>query len=178
MHLIIISIFVFLSSFFSGCKKDHIISENQQILFQCDYQNAAWGFQHEGFYIDNKGSILTYNNPGNWHFNDQYYVLTDKQVKENINKCEVSPGKIPIEELKKYTNLIHNIALSKVSARNYEAYDSGITEFICFQYSELTGTYKGHLIKMEGDITCENLNFFSKKVAAWIRNSGNKTYVR
>ena len=28
----------------------------------------------------------------------------------------------------------------------------------------------GCLIKMEGDFTCENLNFFSKKVSAWLKN--------
>ena len=37
-------------------------------------------------------------------------------------------------------------------------------------FPENPGTYKGYLIKMEGDFTCENLNFFTKKVITWLKN--------
>jgi hypothetical protein len=50
------------------------------------------------------------------------------------------------------------------------AADAGSLEYLCYQFSENSRTYKGTLIKMEGDFTCENLNFFSKKVAAWLKN--------
>lgn len=165
---------VLLVSFFTGCNKDQIISDKQQILFQYDYNNAAWGIQHNGFLIDNKGNLLVYNNPENWNQHDNFYVLTDNQFTENIQQCKLSMEKIPIEELHKYTNHIRNIALSKVSARRNVANDKGTSEFICYQYSESTKTYEGHLIKMDGDFTCENLNFYSKKVAAWMRDIENK----
>jgi hypothetical protein len=156
--------------FFTGCKKDHFISANQQMLFQYDYKNNAWGIQHNGFLIDNKGNILAYHNPENWNHHDNSYTLTKRQVTENFQKCELSAEKIPSEELHKYSNYIRKIALSKISARRNVAKDAGTAEFICFQYSESTDTYEGHLIKMEGDFTCENLNFYSKKVATWMRD--------
>jgi hypothetical protein len=49
------------------------------------------------------------------------------------------------------------------------ANDAGKTEFVCYQFSESTGTYQGYLIKLEGDYTSENLNFYSRKVASWLR---------
>ena len=76
---------------------------------------------------------------------------------------------IETEELRKYSGFIPNIVSSKVTAPKNQNADAGSTKFICYQFSESTGTYKGTLIKMEGDITCENLNFYSKKVAAWLR---------
>ena len=50
------------------------------------------------------------------------------------------------------------------------AADAGSTKYICYQYSENSGMYKGTLIKMEGDFTCENLNFYSKRVAEWMKS--------
>jgi len=43
-------------------------------------------------------------------------------------------------------------------------------EYICYQLQEKSGTYKGYIIKKEGDFTCENLNFFSKKVTTWLKS--------
>ena len=157
----------------TGCKKNYIISDKQAILFQLEYVNYAWGYQHNGFIIDNEGNVMTYSNPEDWNFPDNDFTLSESQVAENINKCVQTGKNIPKEELKKYTNYIKNIASSKITALKNVAADAGSLEFICYQFSESTGTYKGYLIKMEGDFTCENLNFYSKKVAAWMRDIGN-----
>ena len=159
--------------FITGCKKNYVISGKQAILFQFDYVNYAWGYQHHGFIIDNKGNILTYNNPEEWNFPDNNLVLNEIQVAENISKCIQTGKKISKEELQKYTNYIENIASSKVTALKNVAADAGSLEYVCYQFSESTGTYKGYLIKMEGDFTCEDLNFYSKKVAAWMRYINN-----
>ncbi|MCX6253659.1 MAG: hypothetical protein NTV31_04190 [Bacteroidia bacterium] len=159
--------------FITGCKKNYVISDNQTILFQVDYINYAWGYQHHGTIIDNEGNVLTYNNPEDWNFPDDDLGLSESQVAENINKCIQTSKKIPKEELQRYAKYIKNIASSKVTALKNVAADAGSLEYICYQFSESTGMYKGYLIKMEGDFTCENLNFYSKKVAAWMREINN-----
>jgi hypothetical protein len=156
--------------FITGCKKNYVISDKQVILFQLEYINYAWGYQHNGFIIDNEGNVLTYSNPEDWNFPDNDFSLSESQVAGNIGNCIQSGKKIPKEELQKYTNYIKNIASSKVTAIKNVAADAGSLEFICYQFSESTGMYKGYLIKMEGDFTCENLNFYSKKVAAWMKD--------
>ena len=155
------------------CKKNYVISEKQKILFQFEYVNYAWGYQHTGFIIDNEGNVLTYENPESWNFQDNNHNISEIQVSENISKCKSSGKKIPQEELQKYSNYIKNIALTKVSALKNVAADAGSYEYFCYQYSETSLTYKGYLIKMEGDFTCENLNFYSKKVAAWMKEINN-----
>lgn len=154
----------------TGCKKNYVISEKQVIMFQLDYINYSWGYQHNGFFIDYEGNVLTYNNPQVWNFPDKDFSITKSEVEENISNCVHSGIIIPDEELHKYTNYIKNIASSKVTAIKNIAADAGSLQFICYQLFESTGVYKGHLIKMEGDFTCENLNFFSKKTAAWMRD--------
>ena len=49
-------------------------------MFQLEYVNYAWGYQHNGFIIDNEGNVLTYSNPENWNFPDKDFSLTESQV--------------------------------------------------------------------------------------------------
>ena len=159
--------FLFLIS--AGCKKTYNISDKQKILFHFEYVNYAWGYQHYGFIIDNEGNVLTYYNPEVWNFPDKDFALNADQVTENIGYCLNSGKKISKTELQKYTNYIKNIAVSKVTAPKNVAADAGSSEFICYQFSENTGIYKGYIIKTEGDFRSENLNFYSKKVVSWMR---------
>lgn len=154
----------------TGCKKNYLISDKQEILFQFEYVNYAWGYQHNGFLIDKEGNILTYNNPEGWNFPDKEFGLTVNQVLENINICKLSGKKVSKSELQKYTNYIENIASSKVSALKNVAADAGSIKYICYLFSEDSGMYKGSIIKMEGDFTCENLNFYTKKVTTWMKD--------
>lgn len=166
-----IKIFFFITVLLAtGCKKNIVINENQAVFFQVEYVNYAWGYQHKGFIIDNKGNVLTYSNPENWNFPDKELTISESQVKENIGKCFNTGKKVPSEELRKYAGYIKNISSSKVTAVKNVAADEGSTQYICYQFSDKSGMYKGYLIKMEGDFTCENLNFFSKKVSIWLKN--------
>lgn len=159
----------FLILFMAGCKKNYVINEKQKIFFQFEYINYAWGYQHTGFIIDNEGNVLTFENPENWNFQDNNRSLSEIQVSENLSKCRNSGKKISQAELQKYTSYIKNISSSKITAIKNVAADAGSTEYLCYQYYESSGTYKGCLIKMEGDFTCENLNLYSKKVASWLK---------
>jgi hypothetical protein len=118
---------------------------------------------------------MTYKNPQIWNFPDKDFKLSESQVHDNIENCSNSGEKIPAEELKKYANYIKNISSSKVTALKNISADAGSQEYICYQFSEKSGTYKGYLIKMEGDFTCENLNFFSKRVTTWLKNINEST---
>lgn len=159
----------------TGCKKDYMISDKQAILFQIDYVNYAWGYQHNGIMIDREGNVLEYNNPENWNFADDNLILNENAVAENISLCDLTGIKISKDDLIKYSKYINNIASSKVTALKNVAADAGSLVFLCYQYSENTHSYKGYLIKMEGDFTSENLNFYSKKVVAWLKDVKNNT---
>ncbi|MCE5345887.1 MAG: hypothetical protein LLG13_06295 [Bacteroidales bacterium] len=171
--LLRISCIFFLVLFMTGCKKNPVISDKQDILFQFEYVNHAWSNQHNGFIIDNEGNVLAYNNPADWNFPDSEFSLTETQVSENISMCINTGKKIPKEELQKYSKFIRNIASSKITALKNTGINIGSLKFVCYQYSESSGMYKGCLIKMEGDFSCENLNFYSKKIVTWMREINN-----
>jgi hypothetical protein len=162
----------------TGCKKNFPVSDKNAVLFQYDYINYAWGYQHKGFFIDNKGNVLVYNNPEEWNYPDDDLMQTESQIAENITRCRQSEIKISEEELQKYISYIKNISSTKVTAIKNVADDAGVSKYICYQYSENTKYYKGSLIKMEGDFTCENLNFFSKRVVLWMKDINNNLLVK
>jgi hypothetical protein len=165
-----IFIILLLSATFTGCKKNIAISNRQSILFEYQYVNYSLNYQHYGYIIDNEGNVLEYKNPEAWNFPDRELRISENQVAENLSFCTHTGITIPKADLVKYSNHIKNLASSKVSAMKNAADNAGSSLFICYQYSENTGIYKGTIIKMEGDFTCENLNFFSRKVADWMKN--------
>ena len=162
----------------TGCKKNYAISDRQSILFEYEYVNYAWSYQHYGFIIDNDGNVLAYSNPDSWNFPDRELRISEDHVAENIAACTHTGIKIQKQELLKYSSHIKNIAASKVTALRNVADDAGSAEYICYQYSENSKMYKGTIIKMEGDFTCENLNFYSKKVSEWMKSIGNSIPVK
>lgn len=155
------------------CKKNYVISDRQAILFELDHVNYGSEYQHSGFIIDSDGNVLTYNNPDHWNFPDRDLRISESQVTENLASCTSSGIKIPRGDLLKYSNHIKNIAATKVTAVKSQPDETGSTEYICYQFSENTGIYKGTILRMEGGNTCENLNFFSKKIADWMRDINN-----
>ncbi len=177
-HLLKFCLFSLTILLLTGCKKSFTASEKNVVLFQYDYINYAWGYQHKGFFIDNKGNVLEYNNPEDWNFPGDDFILSEKLIAENLASCVLSDIKISEEELQKYISYIKNITSSKVTAIKNVAADAGTSKYTCFQYLENTDNYKGYLIKMEGDFTCENLNFFSKRVVLWMKDISNNLLVK
>ena len=154
----------------SGCKKrDFAAGSDQMIVFQYDFSSKT---QHHGYLIDSEGNLFTYSNPYDWNFPDNDLEITREQVEENIGRCIYSGIKIPDEEMVKHVKVIEFIASSKVTAPKRNADEEWTAQFICYQYSENSQKYKGHIIKSEGDISRENLNFHSKRVSSWLRDIG------
>lgn len=158
-----------LATILPGCKDHYLSQEGKRILFQYEYIRGSGDDEHHGFIIDSEGNLFTYNNPEDWNFPDKDLIISHDKVSENLEKCTLTGTKIPVEELTKYSKFIENISSSKVTALKNVKRGEGTTEFICFQYSGSLNSYQGHLIKMEGERTRENLNFYARKVTAWMR---------
>ncbi|NMC41296.1 MAG: hypothetical protein GYA43_09020 [Bacteroidales bacterium] len=173
IYLFFLFLFALLPSV--GCKKAYIVSEGQKILFQYDYMNYAWGYQHNGFIIDTEGNVLEYNKPEKWNSPGKDNILTQAEIEENLESCTPSGQKIPSYELRKFAKYIDNIAASKISARRRKGADSGSHIYYCFQYMESEGRYRAVVIRTEGDFESENLNFYSKRTVDWLRSIHNIT---
>jgi hypothetical protein len=173
-----LSLILLLTVIMTGCRKNTIVSDRQTVLFQMDYVNYTAGYQHYGFFIDSEGNVLTYNNPEKWNFPDRDLRISAVKIAENLTMCSHAGIKIQKEDLLKYSGHIKYIAATKVTAMKNAADNAGSTEYICFQLSENSEMYKGAIIRTEGNFTCENLNFFSRRVAEWMKTISVKLPVK
>lgn len=155
----------------SGCKKhDYTAVSQEVILFQYDYSSSS---EHSGFLIDSEGNVYTYSNPSEWNHPDSDMEISREQAEENTGSSVFSGIKIPGEELLKYAKAIDFIASSRVTAPRKNSAGEGSTRFICYQFDESAQKYKGYLIKSEGEVSRENLNFHSKRVSQWMKDIGS-----
>ena len=165
-------LFVTVLLMFTGCNKRELVTDRQQqILFQYDFRSGA---EHSGFMIDSEGNVFTYNNPSKWNFPDNDLEISQEQIAENAGSCVFSGIKIPEEELTKHAKVIDYIALSKVTAPAKKEADEGTGQYLCYQFDENSQKYKGHLIRSEGKVSRENLNFHSKRVTIWMKEIGSR----
>lgn len=132
-------------------------------------------YQHYGYMIDSKGNILTYYNPEEWNFYGADLKLTEDQIDKNISMCNVA-GSVNPEELTRFASFIGKISDSKVTALKDTGSEYGSTSFICYEFGKDL-TYHGSVMKMEGDVSCENLNFYTKKVVTWMKQLGSNLRV-
>jgi hypothetical protein len=151
-----------------SCQKTYTVSKSQDILFQYEFIKTTGTYAHWGIFVDAKGNILTFNLPEKWNFPKDDQTITQKELLEDVSFCKLTGKKIPVGELQKHINSIDNLAASKVSSPKKTNSGSGIGSFYCYQFSESSLTYKRTIIKTEGDLKCENLNFYTRKLVAWM----------
>jgi len=165
---IVLSLFVIISV--SGCKKRDLTSGSEQvILFHYDYSSSS---QHFGYFIDSEGNVFTYNDPPGWNMPDNDLEINQEQLAENTGSAVFSGIKIPEDELSRYAKVIDFIASSKVTGPGKSMTGEGTSQYICYQFDENSQKYRGHLIRSEGNVSRENLNFHSKRVTQWMKEIG------
>lgn len=155
-----------------GCKKRDYSSDRQQmILFQYDYRSSS---QHYGYYVDSEGNVYTYNDPSEWNMPDNDLEISQELISDNTGNTVYSGIKISEDELSRYAKVIDFIASSKVTAPGKNMNNDGTVQYICYRFDENYQKYKGCLIRSEGRITRENLNFHAKRVSQWMDEIAGK----
>jgi hypothetical protein len=160
-----------------SCGKDDDENVNiftGKILFQYSYINYAWFFQHEGFFIDNEGQILTYSRssnihpyPDNWHFPDENNRITEAEMNENLLQTEISEKKIDKAILQKYARKLSSIK-ENAYIEYQNSYDAGASVPVCYLYDEYTKTYKEILLSQYGDFVSINKDKTAKEIDEWL----------
>ena len=156
----------------ASCQNTYVVSGSQEIIFQVEYFNNVEVYEHWGYFIDVNGNVFSYNLPEKWNFPGDDQTISKKEAMENLASSKLTEIKIPKSELQKYINYIDNIAASKVTLSQSKSTIEGTLSYYCYQYSENSSSYKRTIIKTKGHSKCENLNFYSKKVVAWMNEIG------
>ena len=160
--LILLCIFLF-----NACEK--IKDIDQQVLFQIEYSNAAWGIQHTIRLIDSSGVFTTYDLPAKWNHPDAEGYLSLSAMFENISQpgqfgCNVDKG-----NLKKYFNLIDEAKKGKLTNPESRMFDAGIVVYSAFLYDSKKEMYLQVILRQEGDVYIENKSDAAEEIYNWLK---------
>ena len=152
---------------FYSCEK--IDEINQQILFQIEYSNAAWGTQHKIWLVDSSGILTSYNLPTKWNHPDDDGYLSLNEMNENISQSGVIGCNVDKSNLKKYFNLIDEAKKSQLTDPETQMYDAGTVVFSGFMYDPKREKYFQVIIRQEGDVYVENKSPEAKEIYNWLK---------
>ena len=163
-------IYIFFIILLSGCEKEYnsLSDIQQEVLFQVDYVNAAWGYQHFGSFIDKTGQVRTYDLPSSWNFPDEdgYISLTD--MNENIDQLVDSDCTIEDDVLLKYFNKLVRAEEGKVTEPTTRGADMGATIYSGFVFDFQRNSYKQVLLRQVGDMYIENTSREAEQIYNWL----------
>lgn len=169
---------LYISTILTSCNivENDTVENGQNILFEVQYINFAWGYQHSGFYINKKGEVFNYKYDANsavWKPNkDNYYTeeeLLNKYKPNNtlvdtIDKCIIFNKK----------KLIPQAMQSNYSDTTQIGADQGTTSYICYYYNSIKNKYLEIVLEQDGDWNYKKESLEADSLINWLKDISKK----
>jgi hypothetical protein len=155
-----------------GCEYQYnpLPGTKQLVLFQAEYINHAWGYNHNGFIIDSSGYVRYYKLPKNWHFADSTGYISKSEMNENILQLDTVSSLVRKSLLLKYFSMMNAASEGKLSKPVNRMADAGVTRYSGYLYNSETGKYLQVLIRQDGDWSIENNSPEANDIYIWLKN--------
>lgn len=159
-----------------GCEKKNepASSLDQVVLFQSDYINYAWVYQHQGSLLDRSGNVRGYKLPKIWHFPDAEGYISVSDMNENIEQLDPPSFAIQNDTLKKYFDKLKIAANGILTIPVNVMADAGTWSYSGFIFDSKTRKYRQVLIRQEGDFYIENKSKEAKEIYNWFKRHFSK----
>ena len=156
-----------------ACKEDqeYFFTQSDEIVFQFEYTNYAWGAQHYGFFITPDGSKYTYNNPEGWIF-DEEGEIKNEDFLTDLALC-TEEGTVDTDELNRMKALVLKVDESQLSKSENTMYDAGSENYSFYIRDEIKGTYRRITLLNRGDYFQKNSDDDAEEIANWLIELNN-----
>ena len=137
-------------------------------LFEVQYINYAWGYQHSGSIIDAEGNVREFNLPDAWNFPDSEGYISEAGMEENLaqlgdKSCTVNKG-----DLLLYSDKLANAQKGKLTTPEHQMCDFGSLSYAGYIYEPGKNRYRYVLIRQTGDFYVENLSRDASEIYDWL----------
>ena len=160
-----------LLSLLFGCMEMKELSQQdvRPMIFQSEYTNYAWGYNHNGWIMESSGEVKRFQKKASWVFPDSLGYIAENDMQKNIQACDsimahVSPNDFTQNANKAFTCV--NGILTK--PKNTMA-DAGEHIYCFYLYDANRQKYKRFILDMTGDWSQENLAPNAKEVVEWMK---------
>ncbi|MFZ4581426.1 MAG: hypothetical protein ACOYM7_02135 [Paludibacter sp.] len=155
--------------FFISCSDEFKVNlREQQVLFQYEYINYAWSYQHSGWFIDTSGNLISYSLPAKWSYPDSLGFVTETAIIKNLSYCSKTDYIISKSVLQSKIELIEKSAKGTLTKPRYEMADAGVQRYTAFIFNKDTKQYKRILLYQWGDELIENTSAEAKELYKWM----------
>lgn len=144
------------------------LESDQQIFFEVDYQNYAWGFVWHGFYVDADGAVWQYGDSVSTDRTAQSDAYSLEELMEKYSNQRELLGTVEEEELREMAGLIPSAARGRVTEPVGRCFDFGITTFHAFEYDADDGLYHPVLLYQAGDMARENTSESARRLTEFL----------
>ena len=146
--------------------------DQQAVYFEYEYINYAWGFQHNGWIIDEEGNVRSFKLPEDWQYPDSSGMISEAALLYNIKQTDSIIAVVDSTELDKYTALITGARDGRISVRENTAADAGSASLHAYLYDEEKDAYLKIFLASSGDWSSENESYNARKLVKWLKEFG------
>jgi len=152
---------------------------SQTVLFHISYENYAWGYQSEGWYIDSEGRVWQLATALHWWpelmnilqgSDDTLYYAAAELEQSYADARDSLVAAIDDEELREKYLLIAGAAAGTYSTPVNTAADAGSFVIGCLAYDQEAERYRKVILSVSGDWSVTNLASSATELDAWLRN--------
>jgi hypothetical protein len=162
----------------TGCEKDDSLNPplRQLVLFQIEYINYAWGYQHSGIMIDSAGNVGYFKFPENWNSPDTLGYITEAEMNDNFKQLKDINFSVSRDTLISYYKLVETASKGKLSDPYNRMFDAGTTVYSGYLYYPTIKKYKQVLIKQWGDWSIDNQSPEADEIFRWLKSVYDDAY--
>ncbi len=160
---------VVLSLLTIACEKDYEgldLQDKDQIVFQAEYVNYAWGKVNKGFFITADGSKYEYDNPEKWVFPENDLILADDFI-ANIQQCEKVVS-VDLTKLNQMKSLVLKVDEHKLGERKAVMADAGSEQYCFYIKDPAKNQLRRIVLLSRGDFFQENTDKEAQEIASWL----------
>ena len=162
----------------SGClRPDDIWAEKIEVdyanwspIFQSEYTNYAWGYNHSGWLMDRTGQVRRFQKSAKWVFADSLGYVSASDMQKNMDACDSVIAQVSSKD---FTHYYYEKAINcengPMSKPQNTMADAGEHIYAFYVYESGHNRYKRVILNMTGDWSQENLAPNAKEVVDWMK---------
>ncbi len=137
------------------------------IYFQFEYVNHAWGYQHQGFIIDQAGNVYDYEQPENWDWPEDNKI-NRLNFESNLSQAEARLSLLDESDIRTMEVLALQARHGELTQQKYVMADAGADIYAVYIAEKDSPTLTKFLLQQRGDLYQKNTSSASDQLTEWL----------
>ncbi len=150
----------------AGCEINNDL--HPTALFEIQYINHAWGYQHSGSIIDASGDVREFDLPSVWNYPDSEGYISEADMEENLAQLGEITCTVSKRDLGYYSVKLANAQKGNLTTPEHQMCDFGSLSYAGYIYEPVRNRYRYVLIRQTGDFYVENKSREASDIYGWL----------